>query len=533
MKRITLKGSERKAVEGARAIAPSDPKERLEVSLIVRRRARQALQTRVAALGTGSQAPTYLSQEEFTAQHGAAAEDLAAVRAFAAASSLAVVQESAARRTVILSGTVEQVNAAFSVQLQQFSHAHGTYRGRIGTVQLPADLESVVEAVLGLDNRPQATAHFRPRPAAARKGKRSVKTAPVSYTPPQVASLYGFPAGTGAGQCIAIIELGGGFRPADLEAYFNGLNVGSPKVSAVSVDHGSNAPTGSANGPDGEVMLDIEVVGSIAPAANIVVYFAPNTDAGFLDAVTSAIHDTTNQPSVISISWGSSESTWTAQAMTAMDEAFQTAATLGITVCVASGDSGSSDAVSDGADHVDFPASSPYALGCGGTSLRSSANTITNEVVWNDGASGGASGGGISSFFPTPSWQSGALVTRANNKPGPLSNRGVPDVAGDADPETGYHVRVDGSDSVIGGTSAVAPLWAGLIARLNQARGARTGFLNPQLYGNPGLLRDITQGNNGDFKASVGWDACTGLGSPNGQALAGSAKSQKRKVRKT
>ena len=149
-------------------------------------------------------------------------------------------------------------------------------------------------------------------------------------------------------------------------------------------------------------MLDIEVIGSIVPAANIVVYFGPNTDAGFLDAVTTAIHDTTNKPSVISISWGGPESAWTPQAMTAMDEAFQAAAAMGITVCVASGDSGSTDGVSDGNGHVDFPASSPYALGCGGTSLRANQTAIASEVVWNDGANGGASGGGISSFFPTP-----------------------------------------------------------------------------------------------------------------------------------
>lgn len=272
-------------------------------------------------------------------------------------------------------------------------------------------------------------------------------------------------------------------------------------------------------------MLDIEVVGSIAPAANIAVYFTPNTDAGFLDAVTTAIHDTTNKPSVISISWGGPESTWTAQAMTAMDDAFQAAATMGITVCVASGDNGSTDGVGDGKDHVDFPASSPYALGCGGTSLRATQKAITKEVVWNDGTKGGASGGGISSFFAAPAWQSGISAKLLSGKSVALTKRGVPDVAGDADPETGYDVRIDGTDTVIGGTSAVAPLWAGLIARINQTTGTPVGYLNPQLYKAPQALRDITQGSNGDFKASKGWDACTGLGSPNGPELAGKSKS--------
>jgi kumamolisin len=318
---------------------------------------------------------------------------------------------------------------------------------------------------------------------------------------------------------VALIELGGGFRPADLDTYFKGLGVASPTVTAVSVDHAQNAPTGDASGPDGEVMLDIEVVGAIAPQAKIAVYFAPNTDAGFLDAITTAIHDTTNKPSVISISWGGPESGWTAQAMTAMDQAFQAAATLGITVCIASGDNGSSDGVNDGADHVDFPASSSFALACGGTSLRASSSAINSETVWNDGANGGASGGGISGFFAKPVWQASLSAVDAQGKSVALTRRGVPDVAGNADPQTGYEVRVDGTASVIGGTSAVAPLWAALIARVNQLSGKPAGFLNPQLYQNPKALRDITSGNNGDFAAAAGWDACTGLGSPNGAAL--------------
>jgi kumamolisin len=342
----------------------------------------------------------------------------------------------------------------------------------------------------------------------------------VSYSPPQIASLYGFPDGTGEGECVALIELGGGFKPADLETYFGGLKVGSPTVVAVSVDQANNTPTGDGNGPDGEVMLDIEVVGSIAPKAKVAVYFAPNTDAGFLDAITTAIHDTTNKPSVISISWGGPESSWTSQAMTAMDNAFQAAATMGITVCVASGDNGSSDGASDGKDHVDFPASSSFALACGGTSLRA-ATTIESESVWNNGASGGASGGGVSSFFALPSWQKGLSARNSQGKATPLTKRGVPDVAGDADPETGYTVRVDGTDTVIGGTSAVAPLWAALIARINGITGKPAGFINALLYANPAALRDITAGNNGDFDAAAGWDACTGLGSPNGQSLSG------------
>jgi len=508
-----LKGSERSALPGARVVAAADPTERLEVTVLVRRGAREEFAARVAAIASGRSRGPLWSREEFARRHGADASDLAAVGAFASASGLTVVQEHPARRTVVLSGTVAQFNTAFQVQLQHMQYPGGSYRGRTGAIQLPAALDGIVEAVLGLDSRPQAKPHCRLRRVAA--------DAAVSYTPLQVASAYGFPAGTGQGECVALIELGGGFRPADLDSYFQALGVGSPSVVAVSVDHGANAPTGDANGPDGEVMLDVEVVGAIAPQAKIAVYFAPNTDAGFLDAVSTAIHDSTHKPSVISISWGGAESTWTAQAMTAMDEAFQAAATLGITVCVASGDGGSSDGVSAGGDHVDFPASSPFALACGGTNLQAGGSGIRSETVWNDGASGGASGGGVSTFFALPSWQAGLKAAGTTGQATALTHRGVPDVAGDADPNSGYDVRVDGTDTVIGGTSAVAPLWAALLARLNQVSGKPVGYINPPLYQNAKALRDITQGNNGDFRATVGWDACTGLGSPNGAALSG------------
>jgi kumamolisin len=511
MANFSLEGSERRPLAGARIIAPADPKERFEVSVLVRRQAPEELSARMADLSAGN-LEAHLSREEFALRHGAAAADLAAVRAFAAAHQLTVVQEHAGRRTLILSGTAAQFCAAFHVQLHQYQHDAGTYRGRSGSIQLPDELKGVVEAVLGLDNRPQARTHFRIRPAS--------RAPAASFTPTEIAALYGFPPGSGEGECVALIELGGGYRPADLTTYFAGLGLASPVVTSVSVDHGSNAPTGSPNGPDGEVMLDVEVVGAIAPKAHIAVYFSPNTDAGFLDAITTAIHDTTNKPSVISISWGGPESSWTSQALSAMDAAFQAAAAMGITVCVAAGDNGSSDGVTSGGDHVDFPASSPFALACGGTSLNAQGTSIEQEVVWNDGAGGGATGGGISSVFPAAAWQSG-LHARSTHGDTALKMRGVPDVAGNADPETGYQVRIDGSNTVIGGTSAVAPLWAALIARINQTTGKAAGYLNPQIYKSPKAFRDITQGSNGDFVAAAGWDACTGLGSPNGAELPG------------
>jgi kumamolisin len=407
---------------------------------------------------------------------------------------------------------------AFEVALDRYEHQGQQYRARTGGIKLPADLAVSVEAVLGLDNRPQAKPHFRVH--AGVNGKKSPKAsapAAVSYSPRQVAQLYQFPLDVdGTGQTVGILELGGGYAAANLKKYFTGLGVKDPAVTAILVDKGKNDPTNS-NSADGEVQLDIEVVGSVAPGAKIVVYFAPNTSQGFQDALTTAIHDSTNKPSVISISWGGAESTWTAQSMTAMDSAAQDAAALGVSICVASGDDGSSDGVTDGANHVDFPASSPHVLACGGTSLQSANGVITSETVWNDGAKGGAGGGGFSNQFPLPAWQASAGI-----KPPAGGGRGVPDVSGDADPETGYNVLIDGDSMVIGGTSAVAPLWSGLIALLNQKRGKPLGFLQPTLYALPktaGAFHDIVTGSNGAFSASPGWDAASGLGSPDGENL--------------
>jgi kumamolisin len=199
--------------------------------------------------------------------------------------------------------------------------------------------------------------------------------------------------------------------------------------------------------------------------------------------------------------------------MAALDAACQSAAALGVTITAASGDNGSSDGVTDGKNHVDFPSSSPHVLACGGTNLQGSGSSITSETVWNEQPQGGATGGGVSNVFTLPSWQSKAKVPAPAN---PAGGRGVPDVAGDADPATGYIVRVDGKIMVIGGTSAVAPLWAGLIALANQQNGKPAGFINPLIYAAKAksAFRDITATNNGSFKAGPGWDACTGLGSP-------------------
>jgi kumamolisin len=504
----------------------------MEVTLSVRPRIGiTTLKGMLAAERVGAIMPAarrHMTHEEFAAAYGADPKDLAAIEAFAQTHGLTVTEVSSAKRSVVLAGTVAAFSEAFGVSLETYEYWGGTYRGRVGAVHVPAELAGIVQGVFGLDDRPQAKPHFRILKEVATERKadngnsaRQLNTHP--FTPTQLARLYGFPSGVnGHGQCIGIIELGGGYRPQDLTAYFSQLGVPMPSIKAIAVDGARNHPNGDPSGPDGEVMLDIEVAGALAPAAQFVVYFAPNTDRGFLDAIKAAIHDNQNRPSVISIGWGGPESSWTMQALQVYDQAFQEAAALGITVCCAAGDEGSSDGISDGYAHVDFPASSPYVLGCGGTRLEASNAAISQEVVWNDGAMAGATGGGISEFFALPGFQNLVNVPASVN-PGGKPGRGVPDVAGDADPRTGYLVRVDHRQVVFGGTSAVAPLWAALIALINQQLGHPVGYLNPLLYSgrfaNAGALHDITSGNNGAYQARRGWNPCTGLGTPNGAKL--------------
>jgi kumamolisin len=508
--RVSFPKSERKAVPGATVAGKTDPQSNISVSVIVKRQ---------NPLDLEKLSGRHLSQQEFSEKYAADPANFDHLRDFAHKHGLTVDEgaSSLARRTLVLRGPASKMEAAFGVTLSDYVKDGKKFHSYTGTISMPQEHAEPVEAVLGLDNHPIARPHFR---LLDNKKKRKPAQS-ASFNPPQVAQLYNFPTGVnGAGQTIGILELGGGYNASDLSSYFAGLSITEPRVTAVSVDGATNSPNlpSSPTDPnaDGEVALDIEVAGSIAPGANIAVYFTTNSSQGFVDALTTAIHDTNNgPPSVISISWGSPESNWTAQSMTALDEACQSAAALGITITVASGDNGSSDGVSG--NNVDFPASSPHVLGCGGTELVAANGVIQEEVVWNDQPKGGASGGGISSVFPLPSWQ-----TNANVSPSPTSGggRGVPDVAGDASPETGYNVLFDGQAAVVGGTSAVAPLWAALVALLNQQRGSNIGFANPALYQNAeNGFQDITQGNNGSYSAGPGWDPCTGLGSPNGNQL--------------
>lgn len=524
--RIPIPGSERDPLPGARAVGDVDPAERIEVTIVLKPPAaggRRAAERAMDAALPGER--HYPDRAEFAAESGASAKDIQAVEDFATAHGLTVVQASAARRTVIVSGTAATIATAFGVKdFKQYEAADGQrYRGRTGALSMPQELAPIVDAVLGVDDRNVARPFFRILEGA---GAILPAIAESAYQPPALAKLYNFPQNvTGKNQCIALIELGGGFRPEDIQAYFSSLSLPTPQVTAVGVLGAINNPS-TAKSADGEVMLDIDVAGAVAPGARIVVYFAPNTTQGFLNAITTAVHDQHNNPSVISISWGGPEKSWTKQAMRAMDNAFKDAATLGVTVFCASGDDGSSDRVNDGKTHVDFPASSPHVVACGGTRIMNDGPPLEEEV-WNDQAGGhGAGGGGISDVFALPPWQAGAQVPPSKNR-GRRIGRGVPDVAGDASPLSGYVVRVDGQTLTFGGTSAVAPLWAGLTALMNEGLGTPVGFLNPLLYNqlkNAGAFFDITQGSIGAYDAKAGWDPCTGLGSPNGQALMAALK---------
>lgn len=329
-----------------------------------------------------------------------------------------------------------------------------------------------------------------------------------AFTPIQLASLYNFPTGDGTGQKIGIIELGGGYILNDIITYFAQLGIsGTPNITPVSVDGVVNNPS-DTSGANYEVILDIEVIAAIVPRAAIFVYFAPNSTQGFYNGINRAITDGCN---VISISWGAHENGWGGSSVIRQyDSLFATAVAAGISIFCASGDNGSSDGAPG--NNVDFPASSPNVIGCGGTTLSATANSIDNEVSWNNNT--GATGGGISKIFTKPTYQN--IVAYS------LSGRGVPDICGDADPNTGYTLYYRGSNIVIGGTSAVSPLWAALTARCNQnlaaAGKALAGFYLPLIYNNA-VCRDIVSGNNGAFTAGAAWDPCTGLGSPNGTAL--------------
>ncbi|HEV2675311.1 MAG TPA: S53 family peptidase [Aliidongia sp.] len=529
---VPLAGSTRTLLPNSNPAGAVDPSEVTSITVRVRSSGDpEALAQRAYDLAATPMADRkYLTHQELEQQHGASQDDLDKIEHYAQEHNLVVVHRSAAERSVVLKGRLGDLLSAFRADVHLYHHANGTYRGRRGEIGVPEDLSPIVTGIFGFDTRPKHRAPHRQKGAALSGPGGQNGVAATDF-----ATRYNFPTESGGvaldgtGQTIAIIELGGGYRSSDLKMFFKEITKTTPKVSSISVDHAGNHPT-TADSADGEVMLDIEVAGAVAPKAKFAVYFAPNNgDKGFIDAISAAVHDAQRKPGVISISWGGPEVSTDQQGVQAYHEVFAAAGALGITICIASGDHGTADLDSSSWDkkiHVDHPACDDLVLGCGGTQIDNG-----EDVVWNDGTpfdvntpggGGWAGGGGISGIFPVPAYQAGANLPVSIDTG--KSGRGVPDIAMSA---TNYFTRVDTSEGASGGTSAVAPLMAALVARLNQAKKKNVGFLNPFLYANvaKGVTHDVTSGTNAikntikGYEAGPGWDACTGLGTPDGTVI--------------
>ncbi len=553
-------GSERRPPRTGKRTGPADPDESGTISIYVRRRPDAPKMPEIAdwAKRPGSR-PKHISRAELAATYGALPADLEKVAAFLRSHGFTVLESHVGRRVVTASGTVAQMSRAFAVDLGRYESPAETFRGREGFVHIPAELAGIVQTVVGLDTRSvSARRHSRGRPSGG-----GAPAGASTLTPPQVAKLYNFPTGNANGQTIGIIEFGGGYvvnattkAATDINSFFTGLGLTAPTLTAVSVDKATNSPAGSSTNvwdadPDVEVALDIDVAASVAPGAAIVVYFAPNATDKWMDAVTTAIHDTTNNPTVISISWGGDESGWPDSDRGSFQDALKDAALLGVTVLIATGDNGTNQGVNDGNAHVQYPASDPWALACGGTFIANVSGSTFTEGTWNDA---GATCGGVSVKYGVQAWQDGANVPPSVNDD-KTRGRGLPDVAGNASPFSGYDLVLYGSQTsalkvtsgsdkgsnygTVGGTSAVAPLYAGLIALINSSLGENVGYLNPTLYAlaqesGQTIFRDVadggtnavtftksdgTTGTSLGYTAGAGWDPCTGWGSIDGTAL--------------
>jgi kumamolisin len=527
-------GTEHAHPNSHKAINPSAPGDLVTATIMLHRRTDGTKLRGVDDFKAGSPAPRErMSRTEFAARHGADPNEIEEVEAFAKSNGLEVIESHAARRSVVVRGSVAAIEKAFAVDLYDYDSPRGKYRGHAGSANLPGALAGKVEAVIGLDNRPVPAQHYST--ALRQDPSDPPNTQPL--TPQQVAQLYNFPAGNGAGQTIGIYEMqtqagNAGYTVQDLTdtmaAFGGGLK--TPQPIDVPVDGVANSGVS-----DGETGLDITVASAIAQGAQIAVYFTGGDTQSILHALQTMIHPSAGdpEPSILSISygWGPDDATadsFSDQDYNQLDQLFQDAANLSITVLVSSGDSGAFIASNTQAQ-TSYPASEPWVIACGGTTIGNLNANAFDEYVWNDtGAAGpGATGGGISARFPPPTYQANAGLPNRNgtNQPG----RGVPDIAGNASENSGYMQFINGQSEAVGGTSAVAPLYAGLIALINSNLGAPVGFINPSLYSmGAGVFRDISgppgpannslQGVTG-YPASPGWNACTGLGSVNGAAL--------------
>jgi kumamolisin len=511
--------------------AAPDPGQRIAVTVVLRSRAGDLAEAVAELARQRPHERRILSPEEFERRFGASDEDLRKVQAFAAEHGLEVVETSAARRVVELAGTLEAFARAFGVRFQTFLAPRRSYRTHGGPILIPPELKGVVENVIGLDDRPILS------PAAAVAGGAVSGVTRLVYNDPRkLAAWYGFPAGaTGAGQTVAVIQFGGGYNQEDMEDYFRLRGIPCPEMSLVELDGQTNQPASaqvmrscaaflglldsSYAGPDDaavykassaafwatlECTMDPQILGTVVPGARLVTYMAPDTPKGKYDAFSKAIFA---GASVINCSWGSAEDDTPQSSMISLDQLFQQAALKGVTICASAGDFGNSQP-----SH--FPATSPHVLACGGSSVDAG---LTRETSWYEVISNGtlsvtmSGGGGYSQLFQVPSWQTAAGQT----------GRGYPDVAAKSDVMNGYDVLVTGLDLPMGGTSAAAPMWAGLVTAINQKLGKLTGYLTPLLYSAEfaPALKAITQSGGGTCQPTASWNSCTGLGSPVGTGL--------------
>jgi kumamolisin len=500
-------GSRRDEPERAAAAGDVDPGERIAITVHLKRRSPDRFAPGSAGDLMRLRAP--ITREALAAQrgrtHGRAA---ARVIRFAEANRLDLRETDITGRRVMLEGTARQMRELFGVSLAMYDDGQWRFRARTGPLFVPAEIAPWTRAILGFDQRPLV----RKLRGLAGAGQGD------GLLPTEIAALYGLRlAGDVSSQCVGVIALGGGYLQTDLAAA--SATMGRPAANVVdkSVAGATNA-FGGGTLADQEIALDLQVLAGLLPAARIVVYFAPNQIQSLADALHQAVWDDDNRPQVLSVSWGSAEKFWTPDARDAVQAVLADAVRLQVSVAFAAGDELATAGLTDGRAHVSFPASSPYVLSCGGTMpTLDSGGAIATESVWNEGFQG--TGGGISDVFPVPDYQSGlALPPSVNDE---AVRRGVPDVACAAAATPGYRILINGQPTVKDGTSAATPLWAALVAHASAQRGAPIGLVNPALYANAGLLRQITRGNNRvdgtgtGYDAGTPWNACTGLGVPN------------------
>lgn len=522
----------RHAKPDATLVGTTDPEKDLTVTVMVKSKASEKeIDDTLAKIVSGKIKP--LSDTEFNSKFGADPQAMSRVLKFAADHHLTASEVNPNSGRVQLSGKAKDFSAAFKVDLKDYDDNTNTnggpFHSHTDKVSVPRNIGKDIDGVFGLDNRKVAEPHIVIPPDDPLRPHGLFS----GYMPNQVAEAYNFPKESmGAGQNVAIIELGGGLDFKDNEAYYKSHNMKVPEINVVTVDGAENKLGTQA---DGEVALDTQVIGVVAPDAKQTIIFAPNSDQGFVDAINRAAFPEKGEAesSAISTSWGAPESTWTPDARHNMDLAFKKAALKGISIFCAAGDSGAKDNAPDGKYTTDFPSTDPWVTGTGGTKLVLDSNgQRRSEVAWNDGRLIGlgklvAGGGGISATEAVPDYQAGLNLPANANKTG-VPGRGVPDVAGNASMLEGYQIRFSGREMPVGGTSAVAPLYAALMMRVNGALGHNAGFLNPFLYknGNTDVFHDITKGDNSGYNAGPGWDATTGWGTIDGQKLLDALRKQ-------